>query len=93
MPAGASRRAGSPPAVLSCQGVGGLPLVALSFLSSPAPAENPVLFRKPSERVHELEGVQFPSLVGAMERAPQGLSPPEPVGTTATMPMQEAGGC
>lgn len=41
--------------------------------------------------MREPEGLQFPSPMGAMKRAPQGLSPLEPVGTAATVLMQEMG--
>lgn len=52
---------------------------------------NPPSFGKLSETVHEPEGLWFPSPAGAMERAPQELSPPELVGTMATASTQETG--
>lgn len=69
---------------LSGQGVGELPLVILSFFSNASPVGNPGSFGKPSKKVCEHRGLQFPSPVKAMERALQGLSAPEPVGTAAT---------
>lgn len=54
----------------------------------PPPAGNPPSFGKLSKRVHEPKGLQFPSPAGAMERAPQGISPSE-LGTAAAAPMQE----
>lgn len=62
--------------------------------SSPPPAGNPALFRKLSERVREPEGLQFPMSGGGGvtgKGTPSALTPPEPVGTAATMLMVEMG--
>lgn len=77
---------------LSHHGVGGLLLIYVSSLSRTQLSSTcGKSFGKLSKRVCEPEGLQLPSPVEAMERAPQGLSPPEPLGATSTTPMQEMG--